>query len=171
MIRRLFRKLFRLALVVGAAAAVYKVVQARRPSPDLPQGDAWPPTPRPSPKPPAATTAPAEAPQAPASSRAPAPEKAAATPATPAAKAAPAPATAKVAPPPKKAPAKKAAQNGAGWVEPTDGTCPTSHPVKGKLTSLIYHLPGMTAYARTIPDRCYRDEDAAQADGLRKAKR
>jgi hypothetical protein len=163
MIRRLFRRLFRFALVIGAAAAVYKVVQARRPSPDLPQGDAWPPTPRPAPKPATAATPPP--------APAPAPEKAAATPATAAAKAASAPSAAKAAPAPKKAPAKKAAQNGAGWVEPVDGTCPTTHPVKGKLTSLIYHLPGMTAYARTVPDRCYRDEDAAQADGLRKAKR
>jgi hypothetical protein len=160
MIRRLFRRLFRLALVVGAAAAVYKVVQARRPSPDLPQGDAWPPTPRPAPKPPTAANLPTEAAPPSTSAPAPAPEKAAAT-----------PATAKTAAAPKKAPAKKAAQNGAGWVEPVDGTCPASHPVKGKLTSLIYHLPGMTAYARTVPDRCYRDEDAAQADGLRKAKR
>jgi hypothetical protein len=29
----------------------------------------------------------------------------------------------------------------------------------------------MTAYERTTPDRCYLDADAAEADGLRKAKR
>jgi hypothetical protein len=168
----MIRRLFRLALVIGAAAAVYKVVQARRPSPDLPEGDAWPPTPKPVAKPPTEASPPVEA------ARPSAPEKAPPAPPTtkaasgPAiAKAPPAAPTAKAAPAPKKAPAKKAADNGAGWIEPVGGTCPTSHPVKGKLTSLIYHLPGMTAYARTVPDRCYRDEDAAQADGLRKAKR
>jgi hypothetical protein len=43
--------------------------------------------------------------------------------------------------------------------------------VKGKLSSFLYHLPGMAAYTRTKPDRCYRDERAALADGLLKAKR
>lgn len=57
------------------------------------------------------------------------------------------------------------------WVEPVDGTCPDTHPVKGKLSSGIYHLPGMLNYERTRPDRCYRSGDAAEADGLRKAKR
>jgi hypothetical protein len=57
------------------------------------------------------------------------------------------------------------------WVEPTDGVCPTSHPVKAKLSSKIFHLPGMTNYDRTKPDRCYRDGDTAEADGLRPAKR
>jgi hypothetical protein len=57
------------------------------------------------------------------------------------------------------------------WVEPTGDVCPTSHPVKGKLGSKIFHLPGMLNYERTRPDRCYRDGDAAEADGLRPAKR
>jgi hypothetical protein len=139
MIRRLFRKMFRLALVIGAAAAVYKVVQARKPSPALPEGDAWPPTPKPVPKP---VPTP--------------PERANAAPVT----APPTPAAHKAAP-----------KTSAAWVEPVEGACPATHPVKAKMTSMIYHLPGMTAYARTRPDRCYSDEDAAQADGLRKAKR
>src|SRR5207249_4137747 len=46
------------------------------------------------------------------------------------------------------------------WVEPIAGECPPTHVVKGKLTSGIYHLPGMTAYARTKPDRCYLDAAA-----------
>ncbi len=58
----------------------------------------------------------------------------------------------------------------AGWVEPIDGGCPTSHPVKGKLSSKIFHLPGMRNYERTKPDRCYVDAHAAEADGLRAAK-
>ncbi len=60
---------------------------------------------------------------------------------------------------------------GPSWVEPAGGGCPPSHPIKAKLRSGLYHLPGMAAYERTQPDRCYRDEVAAQADGLRRAKR
>ena len=58
------------------------------------------------------------------------------------------------------------------WVEPgTDGSCPVSHPIKGKLSSKIFHLPGMFAYDRTNADRCYATEVAAEADGLHRAKR
>lgn len=59
----------------------------------------------------------------------------------------------------------------APWVDPIEGVCPTTHPVKGKLASRIFHLPGMLNYARATPDRCYRDAPAAEADGLRPAKR
>jgi len=51
-----------------------------------------------------------------------------------------------------------------------DGTCPASHPIKGKLASGIYHVPGGANYERTKPDRCYADEAAARADGLRRSK-
>lgn len=57
------------------------------------------------------------------------------------------------------------------WVEPEDGACPASHPVKAKLASGIFHVPGGLSYERTRPDRCYLDADAATADGLRQAKR
>ena len=57
------------------------------------------------------------------------------------------------------------------WVEPEDDACPVSHPVKAKLSSGIFHLPGGANYGRTLPDRCYRDADAAEADGLRQARR
>jgi hypothetical protein len=67
------------------------------------------------------------------------------------------------------APAKPAVA--AAWLEATDGVCPTTHPVKAKLSSKIFHLPGMMNYDRTNPDRCYRDAEAAEADGLRAAKR
>jgi hypothetical protein len=70
--------------------------------------------------------------------------------------------------------AKKAAADGApttAWVEPEGPVCPPSHPVKAKLRSGIFHLPGMAAYRRTTPDRCYPDEAAAEGDGLRKAAR
>lgn len=60
----------------------------------------------------------------------------------------------------------------APWVDPLeDGTCPISHPVKAKLSSKIFHVPGGLAYDRTTPDRCYRDAATAEADGFRAAKR
>jgi hypothetical protein len=57
------------------------------------------------------------------------------------------------------------------WVEPDGDACPASHPVKAKLASGIFHEPGGQMYDRTVPDRCYRDADAALADGLRASKR
>ncbi|MDP9441670.1 MAG: hypothetical protein M3P34_05745 [Actinomycetota bacterium] len=59
----------------------------------------------------------------------------------------------------------------AAWVEPVGGTCPPTHPVKAKVSSLIYHLPGMVAYERTRANRCYTDAEAAEADGFVRAKR
>lgn len=70
--------------------------------------------------------------------------------------------------------AKRSAASGAGdraWVEPSDDTCPPSHPLKAKLSSKIFHRPGGLNYDRTSPDRCYADEAEAVADGLRAAKR
>jgi hypothetical protein len=58
------------------------------------------------------------------------------------------------------------------WVEPEEGAYPSTHPVKVKLSSGLFHLPGMAAYNRTTkPDRCYRDEEAAKRDGFTRAKR
>lgn len=57
------------------------------------------------------------------------------------------------------------------WRAATDGTCPDGFPVKAKLKSGIFHIPGMLAYDRTSPDRCYASAEAAEADGLRAAKR
>ena len=73
-----------------------------------------------------------------------------------------------VAPEPAAAPEPEA----EAWVEPDgDGACPTSHPVKGKLSSKIFHLPEGANYARTKADRCYVSAEAASADGLRQSKR
>ena len=63
------------------------------------------------------------------------------------------------------------AGGGDAWVEPTDGACPASHPVKAKMSSKIFHVPGGLSYERTVPDRCYPDAAAAEADGLRPSKR
>jgi hypothetical protein len=71
-------------------------------------------------------------------------------------------------------PASESAETAASvdaWVEPEGGACPATHPVKAKLASGIYHEPGGQMYDRTTPDRCYRDADAAIADGLRASKR
>jgi hypothetical protein len=82
---------------------------------------------------------------------------------------------AKKATPAKKA-AKKAAKEvdaaGKTWVAPVSpDMCPETHPVKAKLASRLFHLPGMLAYTRTRPDRCYESADAAVADDFTPAKR
>ena len=70
--------------------------------------------------------------------------------------------------PPARRPARPPTQ---AWVEPkVDGSCPATHPIKAKLASGIYHRPGGANYTRTKPDRCYVDEAAAEADGLRSSK-
>ena len=65
------------------------------------------------------------------------------------------------------------ASNGADvFVDPGDDVaCPLTHPVKAKLASGIYHVPGGGNYERNKPDRCYVSAEAAEADGLRPAKR
>ena len=62
-------------------------------------------------------------------------------------------------------------EKGPSWVEPTDGECPVTHPVKAKLGSGIFHVPGAQMYERTRADRCYADAASAEADGLRASKR
>jgi hypothetical protein len=58
------------------------------------------------------------------------------------------------------------------WVDAAEGgTCPAHHPVKAKLTSGIFHLPGGANYDRTRADRCYVSAEAAEAEGLRASKR
>ena len=56
------------------------------------------------------------------------------------------------------------------WVSPDGRECPASHPVKAKAASGIYHLVGMANYERTIPDRCYLNPAAAEADGYRRSR-
>src|ERR1700736_3189803 len=56
-------------------------------------------------------------------------------------------------------------------VDPVDGVCPVTHPVKAKTSSGLFHLPGMVAYERTNPDTCFVDAEAAEAAGFTRAKR
>ena len=84
------------------------------------------------------------------------------------------PEPAPVAKPVAKKPAKKAAAPKTQlppWVDPEGRVCPQTHPVKGKLSSMIFQVPGNFAYERTTPDRCYKSADEAEEDGLRAAKR
>jgi hypothetical protein len=74
--------------------------------------------------------------------------------------------------PPVPRPSVPAAAKVEPFTEPgADGACPISHPVKAKLASGIFHVPGGGNYERTKPDRCYVSAEAAEADGLRAAKR
>lgn len=57
------------------------------------------------------------------------------------------------------------------WVRANDdGTIPSSHPIKAKESSGIFHIPGGRFYDRTAPDRCYPTAAAAEADGYRQSK-
>ncbi|MEO7555733.1 MAG: hypothetical protein ABIV94_03910 [Acidimicrobiales bacterium] len=69
------------------------------------------------------------------------------------------------------APAKSTKQVLESWVDPKGDICPRTHPVKAKLSSKIFQVVGNVAYNRTKPDRCYKDPEAAEADGFRAAKR
>jgi len=57
------------------------------------------------------------------------------------------------------------------WADPVDGACPSGYPVKANTSSRIYHVPGGQFYERTVPERCYTDPQAAEADGYRAARR
>jgi hypothetical protein len=57
-----------------------------------------------------------------------------------------------------------------GKVDPVDGACPASHPIKGNHSSsgdFIYHVPGSRNYDRTTPDACFATEADAEAAGFR----
>jgi large subunit ribosomal protein L17 len=49
-----------------------------------------------------------------------------------------------------------------------DGTteCPPDYPVKGNADSGIYHEPGSSSYAQTIPEFCFSSASAAEAAGF-----
>jgi hypothetical protein len=59
----------------------------------------------------------------------------------------------------------------AGWVAAGEGLePPEGFPVKVKMSSGIFHVPGGRFYDRTNADRFYATADAAEADGYRRSK-
>ena len=57
------------------------------------------------------------------------------------------------------------------WIVPgPDGAVPDSHPIKVKVTSGIFHVPGGRFYERTTADRLYPSAESAEADGYRPSK-
>jgi hypothetical protein len=163
---RLLKRLLLLAILGASVAAAVRALrgrsQAASPSEDSDAGPSWPVM--------SPITEPATEPSAAAPAKAVA-EKTA--PASPAKKK-------------DKAPAKKAAAKGDGagtdkkaaaagksaasWSAPVKGSCPDGYPVKAN-SSGIYHVPGGQSYDRTVPERCYPDPKAAEADGYRAARR
>ena len=60
------------------------------------------------------------------------------------------------------------ASSGPG--NPQGGSCPSSAPIKGNQSSMIYHRPGQQYYAVTTPEECFSSAAAAEAAGYRAAK-
>lgn len=48
--------------------------------------------------------------------------------------------------------------------------CPPEFPIKGNKQSLIYHEPGQSSYAATIPEFCFASRVAAEAAGYRQSR-
>jgi hypothetical protein len=67
-------------------------------------------------------------------------------------------------------PAPAASEPSERWIEPIDGACPISHPIKANDNSGIFHVPGGRFYDRTGAERCYARTEDAEADGYRAAK-
>jgi hypothetical protein len=141
-VRRFLKRVLKLGVLAGVGYAVWRFFEKQRSD----SGVGWEAQPFPYPPQPRTT----EESQADAPTSAPT--------------AAGAPVTSTVA-------SEAAPASGTGWVEPNGDACPATHPVKAKLSSKIFHVPGGQSYDRTHPDRCYRDAAAAEADGLRQAAR
>ena len=72
---------------------------------------------------------------------------------------------------PSPAPAPAGNDESAAWIAPaSDGSVPDSHPVKVKVSSGIFHVPGGRFYDRTTADRLYPTTESAEADGYRPSK-
>ena len=57
------------------------------------------------------------------------------------------------------------------WVDgSTADVAPDGFPVKVKISSGIFHVPGGRFYERTNADRWYSTTEAAEADGYRQSK-
>lgn len=142
MIRTLFRWVVRSAVVAGAAALVVRLLRRGEETPSVDDAASSAPRPVAAGATKATTEAPPKEPPEPLVPEPPAPEAG------------------------EERPADEAA-----WVPPEEGSCPPGYPIKAKEASGIFHVPGGLAYDRTVPDRCYRDVAAAEADGYRQSKR
>ncbi len=56
-----------------------------------------------------------------------------------------------------------------GWVAPTGWNCPSDHPIKANLRSMIYHLPGDPYWNRTdaMNGECFDTPQHAEQQGFR----
>lgn len=56
---------------------------------------------------------------------------------------------------------------------PQSGTysCPSNKPIKGNAQSGIYHMPYGQYYNKTMPERCFANEQEAKDAGFRKSSR
>jgi len=61
--------------------------------------------------------------------------------------------------------------SGNGPASPSGSDCPSSAPIKGNASSMIYHVPGGEFYDRTVPEQCFSSESDAVAAGYRASKR
>jgi len=165
---RVLRRFLRIGLLAGVGVGIAKVVKGRKAHD--PWADSWVSTGAPGATRPSPAPVPAAAPKLPAPAAA---ESAAEDSGEPAPKTSARSTKTSRTGPARKSPTGKA-QEPPGeriWVAASDGVCPQSHPVKAKLASKIFHLPGSRNYSRTKADRCFPDETSAQADGLRPALR
>lgn len=67
--------------------------------------------------------------------------------------------------------AQPAAKPVSPRVAPQGSNCPSTHPIKGNASSMIYHVPGGASYARTDPEACFATAADAQAAGYRAVQR
>jgi hypothetical protein len=143
--KSLARRIRRLLFLASATAAIVRFAMARRPpkpAPSSPRAPEWAPL-----------------------------RTAATTPTETKTATRPAMADADDAPSTPLATASVTGSTAPDWVDPVGGSCPATHPVKGNGHSKIYHVPGGRFYDSTVPERCYRDPQAAEADGMRASKR
>jgi len=140
---RLLRRLLVIAIFGAALGAAVRALQARRLVATAPDaGPSWPPLTPVEPAPAAGAAAGAAAAAGPAASAEAVVEETAAG----------------------------AAGVAVAWVAPVAGGCPDGYPVKANRSG-IFHVPGGQFYDRTVPERCYADPQAAEADGYRPARR
>lgn len=167
------KRLVRFASIAAALAAVVAAVKAMRrsedplPKPSSAPSDPWPPLRG------EGAAARTESPWTPDAAPAPnTPDPEAAAPAVASARPESTDDATVRSPEPDGVPVAATPTQGASWTAPDDaGECPDGYPIKAKMSSKIFHSPGQLNYDRTTPDRCYVDATAAEADGLRAAKR